>query len=136
MFAAVVLGGLLACATVATAQDAGKDAKKGKMSAEQRLERMSKELNLTDEQKPKVKKAMEDMDKTMKEARDLDQSERREKVTAARDDMRKKMKEILTADQFTKWEEFMKAQGKRRKGGAPDEKSSEGKSENKSEKKE
>ena len=134
----MVLGGLLACATVATAQDAGKDTKKGKgPTVEQRLERMSKELNLTDDQKPKVKSAMEDMQKATREARDADPSERRDKMRTAREDYTKKMKEILTADQFTKFEEMMKAEAQKRKGGKSqgDEKSSDSKSESKSDSK-
>jgi len=132
LVATMVLGGLLACGTVANAQDAGKDAKKGKgPTVEQRLERLSKELNLTDAQKPKVKAAMEDFEKARRDAMSADRSERREKMQTATEDINKKMKEILTADQFTKWEELRKEEAKKRKQKKSEEKSGDSKSESK-----
>ena len=60
LIAAMVLGGLLACGNIASAQDNGTNAapggKKGKrVTVEQRMERFTTELKLTDDQKPKVK---------------------------------------------------------------------------------
>jgi len=110
LIAAMVLGGLVACSTVATAQDASNPpAKKGGkrgFSVEQQLERLTTQLNLTDEQKPKVKKVLEDQLKKIQEMRNdtsLDQDARREKMKTMRTDQEKKMKEILTPDQFEKW---------------------------------
>jgi hypothetical protein len=80
------------------------------------VESIDKAVTLTDEQKPKVKSALEDWNKAMAEARNADQSERRSKMMAAREDFNKKMKEILTPEQYTKFE-AMPRPG-RRNGGA------------------
>jgi Spy/CpxP family protein refolding chaperone len=109
----MALGGLVAFSTLATAQDANKESKKGGKggySVEQRLERMSTQLDLTDAQKPKVKAVLEDSAKKMK---DVPQDERREKGKAIREDEAKKMKEILTPDQFKKYEEAAQRMGKK-----------------------
>jgi periplasmic protein CpxP/Spy len=112
LIAAMVLGGLVVCSTLATAQDASNPpAKKGGkrgFSVEQQMERMTTQLSLTDEQKPKVKKVLEDQLKKMQELRNdtsLDQDGRREKMKTIRTDVEKKMKEILKPDQFAKWKE-------------------------------
>ncbi len=111
---AVALGSLVAC-SLATAQEAGKEGgKKGKrgFSVEQRLERMTTQLNLTDEQKPKVKAVLEE---TSKKYQELAPEDRRTKGREIRQEETKKFKEILTADQFKKYEEM--AQGMGKKGG-------------------
>jgi len=62
LIAAMALGGLLACSTLVTAQDStNAPARRGKggFSVEQRLERMTTQLDLTDAQKPKVKAVLE-----------------------------------------------------------------------------
>jgi periplasmic protein CpxP/Spy len=121
LIAALALGGLLAFSTIAMAQDTGKDAKKGKrgFSAEQRLERMSTELKLTDEQKPKVKTVLEESSKKMQGLRDVPQDERRTKMQEIRDEENKKLKEILTPDQQEKYkkmqEEMKKSFGGKKK---------------------
>ncbi len=123
LVAAMALGGLVAFSTLATAQDANKESKKdGKRgySVEQRLERMSTQLDLTDAQKPKVKAVLEETAKKMK---DVPQDERREKGRAIMEEQTKKMKEILTADQFKKYQESAQRMGK--KGGKKAEKKSE-----------
>ena len=100
LIAALALGGLMACSTLATAQDSTNSAPKqgGKKgySVDQRLEAMTTQLSLTDDQKPKVKAVLED--------------------TA------KKMKAILTPDQYAKYLE-MNQRGK--KGGKKAEKKAE-----------
>ncbi len=69
------------------------------------LESIDKAVTLTDDQKPKVKSALDDMTKAAQDARaDTDQDSRRTKMTAARDDFNKKMKDILTPDQYTKFQ--------------------------------
>ena len=115
LIAAMALGGLVACSTLATAQDATnnvpkKGGKKG-FSIEQRLERMSTALNLTDDQKPKVKAVLED---TAKQMQALAPEDRREKGRALREQETTKLKEILTADQFTKYQEMMQHGGKKK----------------------
>jgi len=117
LIAALALGGLLAFSTIAMAQDADakKDAKKGgknRFSAEQRLERMSADLKLTDEQKPKVKAVLEETSKGMQGLRDVPQDERRQKTQTIRETETKKLKEILTPDQM---EKYKKAQDEMKK---------------------
>jgi protein CpxP len=120
LIAALALGGLMACSTLATAQDAAPPAKKGGkkgMTAEQRLEAMTTTLTLTDEQKPKVKAVLDDSSKKMQEIRNdtsLDQQARRDKMQPIMDEQNKKMKEILTAEQYTKYQEMNQRKGKKK----------------------
>jgi protein CpxP len=110
LMAVLALGGLLMCNTPAMAQDSttnhpgGKGGKRGFPTVEERMEHMDKDLNLTDEQKPKVKAALEENQKDMQGVRDLPQDQRREKMKETMQGFDKKMKEILTPDQYTKWE--------------------------------
>src|SRR5438270_584892 len=102
VFAGVV-GALLLCGTVVTAQDnkdAGKEGKKGGRGAsvQQRLDMMSERLSLTDDQKPKVKEVLEGGQKKMAELRNdssLSADDRREKMASIRTDEDKKLKAIL-----------------------------------------
>lgn len=80
------------------------------------VESLDKALTLTDAEKPKVKTALEAYTKSLEEARQADQSERRTKMTAARTDLDKKMKEILTPEQYTKYEAMPGRQGGRNGG--------------------
>ena len=114
--AAMVLGGLVAFSTLATAQDANTNGKKGKRgwSVEQQLDRMSTRLSLTDEQKPKVKAVLEEERTKMRELRsESDRSTRREKMQTIRKDTTAKMKKILNEEQFKKYEEMSSRRGKR-----------------------
>src|SRR6266850_4189417 len=96
LIAVLALGGLVAGSTMATAQDA-KDGKKKEgrrmPSVEQRLDRMTEQLKLTDEQKPKVKAVLEE---TAKKMQDVPREERREKGQAIREEENTKLKAILT----------------------------------------
>ena len=124
---AALLVTAMACATLVQAQDKkeggdSKDApaKKGRPTMEQRMERMTKDLELTDDQKPKVKTVLEESQKKMQELRNdstTSQSDRREKFTELRKDEDKKLKDILTADQYTKYEKMRDEM--RKKGGGP-----------------
>jgi Spy/CpxP family protein refolding chaperone len=124
----MALGGLVACSTLATAQDASPDAKKGGKrgfpTIEQQMERYNTALTLTDDQKPKVKEVLEAQQKKMQEVRadtSLDQDARREKFLALRNDTEKKMKGILTDEQFKKYQEMPQRGGKKggKKAAAP-----------------
>jgi Spy/CpxP family protein refolding chaperone len=107
LIAAMALGSLVAFSNMASAQDAKEGKGKRNMpSVQERVDRYNEELKLTDEQKPKVKAAIEEMDKKRAELRDLPQDERREKARGLREEMNKKMKEILTADQYAKYEKM------------------------------
>ena len=114
LIAALALGGLVACSTLATAQDAPKDAKKsGKHGPT--IEQLTKQLSLTDEQQPKVKAVLDD---TAKQMQDLTREDRQgEKGQAIRKEQNKKMKEILTDEQFKKYREMNQRKGKKGSGG-------------------
>jgi len=121
LIAAMVLGSLVACSSIALAQDAkdGKDAKKGKrgmQTVEERLALMTKELSLTAEQKPKVESLLKETEKKMA---DVAPEDRRTKGREIRDEQDKKLKEILTADQFSKWETLRDEMRKKKKGEGP-----------------
>jgi Spy/CpxP family protein refolding chaperone len=117
--AALALGGLLACSTLASAQDAPKEGKKGgRMGIEQRMERLSSNLNLTDAQKPKVKALLEETQKKSQELRNdtsVPAEEKRPKMRAIMEEEMKKMKEILTPEQWEKYQQM--APGRRGPGG-------------------
>jgi periplasmic protein CpxP/Spy len=124
LLAALALGGLLASTTVSSAQDANTRTNRPARgrTMEQRLDRLTSELNLTDAQKPKVKAALEENMKNMEELRNVPREERRDKMREVREQHAKKMKEILTPDQFEKYKKLQEEMRQRRPGGpgAPD----------------
>jgi len=109
LVAALALGGLLACGTLAMAQDnggGGGGGKKGGMRGPS-MEQLKTELKLTDEQVPKVQALLDDTRKKMTDLRAdtaLSQEDRRTKMMAIRDEQNTKMKAILTPEQFEKYQ--------------------------------
>lgn len=89
------------------------------MTVDERVTRLTEQLTLTDEQKPKVKALLEDQAKKQAEFRDLPQEERRTKAQGLREEMTKKMKEILTAEQFKKYEALPQGRGQGQGGNRP-----------------
>src|SRR5438067_989883 len=117
----LALGGLVACSSVASAQDQKPGGRGRGPSIEQRMERMTEELKLTDEQKPKVKAVLEASQKKRQELfgdTSVAREDRREKMRAINEEEDKKLKEILTADQYAKHEkmrEQLRGGGRERK---------------------
>ncbi len=109
--AALALGGLLACAMPALAQDSGQSKKGGRMNIEQQMERLTTELKLTDEQKPKVKAVLEERNKKMQE---IPREERREKAPPIMEEANKKLEKILTPEQFKKYQEMRPGRGQKK----------------------
>jgi Spy/CpxP family protein refolding chaperone len=123
-------GSLLAFSSGLRAAE-GQDAKKSEGGAgnrgaamQERLDKMSEELKLTDEQKGKVKEAYKAQFEKMRGLRDASPEERREKGKAMMDEQDKKMKEILKPDQYEKWQKMqgelrgkMQQRGQGRRGG-------------------
>lgn len=143
LIAAIALGALMVCTTVGNAQpsdDKGEKkgppgGRKGMPTVEQQLEKMTKELSLTDDQKPKVKEVIEENRKKMQELFASaqgggDRAAMREKRQAISDDQDKKLKAILKPDQYEKWEKMRdkmrEEMRKGKKGGSDGEKKSEG----------
>jgi len=113
---ALVGGGLLA-GTALQAQDSTNTPPAGEHhggpgmrkapNIDQMVDKMAKDLNLTDDQKVKVKAVMEDQMAKAKELREnttLSPEEKRTKMKEMREAHIAKMKEILTAEQFEKWQ--------------------------------
>jgi Spy/CpxP family protein refolding chaperone len=71
---------------------------------------LAKQLDLTDDQKTKIKPILEEMQKKMadfrKDAASLAPEDRRAKMKEIRDGVTAKLKEILTAEQLAKWEKM------------------------------
>ena len=120
--AALVAVGLLA-GTALQAQDAPKDKPAAGpggpgMRGGPNIDQIAKELNLTDEQKTKVKAALEERMQKAREVRQnntLSSEDRKTKMKEIQDAFTAKMKEILTPEQFDKWQKQMQ----QRRQGAP-----------------
>ena len=119
----LVLGGLMAFSSMAVAQDQKPGGGRGRgPSVEQRMERLTEELKLTDAQKPKVKAVLEATAKKGQELRgdtSVPREERREKMQAIMQQEDKQLKEIFTPDQYTKYEKMraeMRGGGKKKEG--------------------
>jgi Spy/CpxP family protein refolding chaperone len=110
LIAALAIGGLIACSTLVTAQDAPKKGKGG-YSPEQQLERIDTACTLTAEQKPKVKAVLDDTAKKMK---DVAPEDRQTKGREIRTEQTTKIKAILTPEQFTKYEAATARRGKKK----------------------
>ena len=112
--AALVAGSLIAGSSALQAQDntntppAGAPPGGG-MRGRPNFEMISKQLDLTDDQKPKVKTVLEDMQKQMGDLRkdtSMAQEDRRAKMKEIHDGASAKLKDILTPEQFAKWEKM------------------------------
>jgi protein CpxP len=71
----------------------------------------AKELNLTEDQKPKFQEIMKGAMEKRKELRDdtsLTTEDKRAKGKAIQEDTNTQMKALLTPEQFTKWQELSK----------------------------
>jgi periplasmic protein CpxP/Spy len=86
------------------------------------LDQLAQQLNLTDDQKAKVKPILEARDQKVRELRgdtSLTPEDRRAKMKALRDDMTTQMKAILTPEQFDKWQKLPPAGMRDRRAGPP-----------------
>jgi protein CpxP len=87
------------------------------MDVGQRVENLSKQLNLTDDQKPKVRAIYEDaanQRQALRQDTSLSRQDRMEKMRAINQSTRKQIENILTAEQKKKWNEIMKENRERR----------------------
>lgn len=115
---ALVAGGLLA-GTSLQAQDnsSGKPAAphgSPGMRGRPNMDRLAKELSLTDDQKTKLQAALEDQMTKIRELHkdtSLSQEDKRIKAKELREATQAKIKEILTPDQLEKWHKLMKQHG-------------------------
>jgi Spy/CpxP family protein refolding chaperone len=123
MIAALAVGGLIACSTPTLAQETNatpapkQGGKKGNFSVERQVERLKTQLNLTDEQTPKVKASVEEFSKELMGVRTAAPEDRQAKMKEAQEAQAKRMKEILTPEQFEKWQKMAAQMGRRGQGG-------------------
>lgn len=118
--AVLAAAGLLAFSTAVRADDtnststakpeapaAGAPQMRGpRMNVDLQVNRLTEQLSLTDDQKAKVKTALEEQNKKREEIMQATPEDRRAKMQEAREELNKKMKEILTAEQFQKFEQM------------------------------
>ena len=120
----VLLGSVLAISPGSRADDktdtkpADKEAvTKGRPARGERLQQISEELKLTDEQKEKLKPVLQEQAKKARELRadkDLSKEDRLAKVKELREGMNTKLKAILTPEQLEKWNK-LRSEGPRRR---------------------
>jgi Spy/CpxP family protein refolding chaperone len=121
VIAALVVAGLAVCSQPASAQEG----KKRGPSVDQMMTRFTEELSLTDEQKPKIKAALEESQKKRQEIfadSSLSREERMEKIRPIAEEQDKKFKEILKPDQYAKYEKLRDEMRRNRGGGQGGEK--------------
>ena len=89
------------------------------------MTRFTEELSLTDEQKPKIKAALEESQKKRQEIfadSSLSREQRMEKMRPITEEQDKKFKEILKPDQYAKYEKLRDEMRRNRGGGQGGEK--------------
>ncbi len=85
------------------------------MTADERLQRMTKQLNLSDAQQQQIKPILENEAKQMQTLRSdssISQQDRMAKMMQLRQDSASQIKPILNADQQQKYEEMMSRHGR------------------------
>jgi Spy/CpxP family protein refolding chaperone len=119
LIAALALGSLLTLGTAVNAQTttnapaatppAGAPPANRPPRGGMTLQRLTQQLALTDDQKPKVQAVLDDQNKQMMELRQdtaLSPEDRRTKMAAIRTGVTAKFKEILTPEQFDKYQKM------------------------------
>ncbi len=114
--AAIILGFSLASAPAKAQQSGGQEAQGqagpragGRMNPEEQLQRLAKDLNLTDDQKGQIKPILEERhDKMQKLFSDesLSQGDRRSKMREIFEASNKKIRDVLNDDQKKKFDEM------------------------------
>ncbi len=118
---AVVVFAVLMGGSAVYAQDQG-SAQKQPMTAEQRLQKMTKQLNLTDEQKEQIMPILENEQKEMQAMREdssLSRSDRTSKMQQLRQGTSSQIKPVLNQDQQQKYEQMTNRQGQGQATGQP-----------------
>ena len=128
VFVAAMIFTMLAAGTVVFAQmgqEQGGQWGRGQgqpPTAEQRLQRMTQQLNLTEAQQQQIKPILENESQQMQALRgdtSLSQDDRRAKMMQIRQPSASQIKPILNADQQKQFDEMMSRQGRGRGPGGP-----------------
>jgi protein CpxP len=118
LIAALAAGALLAGSSSLLAQESTNTPPPGMKGGRHDI---AKELNLTDDQKPKFQEIMKSSREKMKDLREdtsLSSEEKKAKAKEIQENTATQMKALLTPEQFTKWQELVKhARGNRPPGG-------------------
>lgn len=88
----------------------------GPMSSDQRLQMLTRQLNLTSDQQQQIKPILDSESQQMQTLRSdnsLSQQDRMSKMQAIRESTNSQIKPILTSDQQTKMQEMMSRHGQR-----------------------
>ncbi len=96
----------------ATSQPPGAPEKKGNARGRMSFDIVSNQLQLSEDQKPKVRPILQDMAKQLAALRgdtSLTQADRRAKTAEIRNDATAKLKEILTPEQLAQWQKLAPA---------------------------
>ena len=109
--AALLLGSMVGVLPVSRAADgdtkpADKPQVSGRAARGERLQGLSEQLKLSDEQKEKLKPILQEERKKIREVRDnkdLSRQDRLAKLKEVREDLASKIKPILTPEQLEKW---------------------------------
>lgn len=118
---ALFLGAIAVCAQAPAEQGGAQWGHGQPPTAEQRLQRMTQQLNLTDDQQQKIKPILENESTQMQSLRSdssLSQEDRMAKMKQIRESTTSQINPILNADQQKKYAEMMSHMGRGR-GQAP-----------------
>ena len=113
LIAALAAGALLAGGSSLVAQDSTNTPPAGEHGPGMKggHHDIAKELNLTDDQKPKFQEIMKGAMQKRKDLRDdtsLTPEDKKAKMKAIQEDTNTQLKALLTADQYAKWQEMSK----------------------------
>jgi hypothetical protein len=118
--AALVAGSLFAGSTL-QAQDSTNTPSAGAPAVRNRPD-FAKELNLTEDQKPKFQEIMKGAQQKRQALRadtSLSAEDKKAKAKAIQEDTTKQMKALLTEEQFTKWQKMAQGMRQRMQPAAP-----------------
>ncbi len=111
---AVVLSGATAYAQMGAPAGGAEHGQHQPMSADQRLQMLTQQLNLTSDQQTQIKPILENESQQMQSLRSdtsLSQQDRMSKMQAIHETTSSQIKPILTPDQQTKWQQMMQRHG-------------------------
>jgi Spy/CpxP family protein refolding chaperone len=120
--AALALGALTFFAAPSHAQKPGKAAKHAAKAGHGKFEKLAKELNLTDDQKAKIKPIIENQAKQVKAIREdksLNPAQQKDKLRSLAKETRPQIEAILTPDQLAKLKALHHHKKDGAKGAAP-----------------
>jgi periplasmic protein CpxP/Spy len=111
LIAALAVGALLAGSSALRAQTATNTPPANAHGGMKGRQDIAKQLDLTDDQKPKVQEIMKsamDKGRALREDTSLTSQEKNDKAKAIKEETATQLKAVLTPEQFTKWQELSK----------------------------